>query len=125
MTKFHEDWTTSVNSRVLTSRDIIFHDDLSKYKTSRVLTGLYNSHMRKTAPPHGDHNSAEVSLEQMFLQGLMKINVTSRFLFSNIIGTNLRTKFHEDRTINVASRVLTRQNVDVGRRTKDDPKSSP
>ncbi|KAH3869142.1 hypothetical protein DPMN_032302 [Dreissena polymorpha] len=32
-------------------------------------------------------------------------------LCSNIIGTNLLTKFHEDRKINVASRVLTRKNA--------------
>ncbi|KAH3704934.1 hypothetical protein DPMN_079996 [Dreissena polymorpha] len=32
-------------------------------------------------------------------------------LFQDIIGTNLVTKFHEDRTINVGSRVLTRQNA--------------
>ncbi|KAH3887195.1 hypothetical protein DPMN_011211 [Dreissena polymorpha] len=30
---------------------------------------------------------------------------------NNIIGTNLLTKFHEDRKINVASRVLTRKNA--------------
>ncbi|KAH3868547.1 hypothetical protein DPMN_031696 [Dreissena polymorpha] len=36
-----------------------------------------------------------------------------------INGTNVLTKFHEDRTINVASRVFTRQNVDDGRRTTD------
>ncbi|KAH3694425.1 hypothetical protein DPMN_081865 [Dreissena polymorpha] len=29
----------------------------------------------------------------------------------NIIWTNLLTKFHEDRTVNVASRVLTRKNA--------------
>ncbi|KAH3781507.1 hypothetical protein DPMN_159337 [Dreissena polymorpha] len=32
-------------------------------------------------------------------------------LIQDIIGTNLLTKFHEDRKINVASRVLTRKNV--------------
>ncbi|KAH3787479.1 hypothetical protein DPMN_165603 [Dreissena polymorpha] len=31
--------------------------------------------------------------------------------WSNIIGTNLLTKFHDDQTINVASRVLTRKNA--------------
>ncbi|KAH3738367.1 hypothetical protein DPMN_045001 [Dreissena polymorpha] len=35
-----------------------------------------------------------------------KINVAS-----NIIGMNLLTKFHEDRIVNVASRVLTRENA--------------
>ncbi|KAH3790142.1 hypothetical protein DPMN_168337 [Dreissena polymorpha] len=32
-------------------------------------------------------------------------------LIKDIIGTNLLTKFHDDRTINVASRVLTRKNT--------------
>ncbi|KAH3834294.1 hypothetical protein DPMN_107614, partial [Dreissena polymorpha] len=32
-------------------------------------------------------------------------------LLADIIGTNLLTKFHEDRKINVASRVLTRKNA--------------
>ncbi|KAH3809824.1 hypothetical protein DPMN_138204 [Dreissena polymorpha] len=32
-------------------------------------------------------------------------------LFQDIIGTNLLTKFHDDRKINVASRVLTRKNA--------------
>ncbi|KAH3888442.1 hypothetical protein DPMN_012477 [Dreissena polymorpha] len=48
-------------------------------------------------------------------------------LVQDIIKMNLLTKFHEDRTINVASRVLTRQNVDAARRMpeKGDHKSSP
>ncbi|KAH3842992.1 hypothetical protein DPMN_116498 [Dreissena polymorpha] len=33
-------------------------------------------------------------------------------LIQDIIGTNLRTKFHDDQTINVASRVLTRTNAE-------------
>ncbi|KAH3694858.1 hypothetical protein DPMN_082299 [Dreissena polymorpha] len=33
-------------------------------------------------------------------------------LIQDIIGTNLRTKFHYDQTINVASRVLTRKNAE-------------
>ncbi|KAH3819171.1 hypothetical protein DPMN_120904 [Dreissena polymorpha] len=32
-------------------------------------------------------------------------------LVQDIIGTNLLTKFHDDRTINIASRVLTRKNA--------------
>ncbi|KAH3882074.1 hypothetical protein DPMN_006005 [Dreissena polymorpha] len=75
-----------------------FHDDLAKIVTSRVLT-------RKTARP----------------LAVFDMNVTStvftRFFFflPNIIGTNLLTKFHEDRTINVASR------TDDGRTTDKDP----
>ncbi|KAH3754111.1 hypothetical protein DPMN_188772 [Dreissena polymorpha] len=45
------------------------------------------SHIRKNALPPGGH------------------------LIQDIIGTNLLTKFHEDRKINVASRVLTRKNA--------------
>ncbi|KAH3773741.1 hypothetical protein DPMN_175109 [Dreissena polymorpha] len=33
-------------------------------------------------------------------------------LIQDIIGTNLRTKFHDDQKINVASRVLTRKNAE-------------
>ncbi|KAH3780494.1 hypothetical protein DPMN_158310 [Dreissena polymorpha] len=34
------------------------------------------------------------------------------YLIQDIIGTNLRTKFHDDQAINVASRVLTRKNAE-------------
>ncbi|KAH3862210.1 hypothetical protein DPMN_025176 [Dreissena polymorpha] len=63
----------------------------AKIVTSRVFT-------RKTAPPTGGHLHEDWAL-----------NVTSTVfkLDRDIIGTNLLTKFHEDRTINVASRVLT------------------
>ncbi|KAH3848972.1 hypothetical protein DPMN_091357 [Dreissena polymorpha] len=44
-------------------------------------------------------------------------------LSPGINGTNVLTKFHEDQTINVASRVLTGQNVDDGRRTTDKRRS--
>ncbi|KAH3775646.1 hypothetical protein DPMN_177052 [Dreissena polymorpha] len=54
---------------------------------SRVLT-------RKNAPPPGGH--------------VLKETKTIFKLIQDIIGTNLLTKFHEDRKINVASRVLTR-----------------
>ncbi|KAH3769593.1 hypothetical protein DPMN_170866 [Dreissena polymorpha] len=84
MTKFHEDWTINVTSRVLTS---------------------------KTAPPPGGHifNGPEpFSISAKILLGqIFELN-------QDIIGTNLLTMFHEDQTINAASRVLTRQNVDDG-----------
>ncbi|KAH3703199.1 hypothetical protein DPMN_078230 [Dreissena polymorpha] len=68
---------------------INFHDDWAKIVTSRVFT-------RKTAPPTGGHLHEDWAL-----------NVTSFFFRPNFIGTNLLTKFHENRTINVASRVFT------------------
>ncbi|KAH3827607.1 hypothetical protein DPMN_129546 [Dreissena polymorpha] len=68
---------------------------------SRVLTRLYYiviySHVRKNAPPLGSH--------------AFQAKVTISELIQDISGTNLLSKFHEDRKINVASRVLTRKNA--------------
>ncbi|KAH3837538.1 hypothetical protein DPMN_110931 [Dreissena polymorpha] len=41
----------------------------------------------------------------------------TQFLSRGINGTSVLTKFHEDQTINVASGVFTRQNVNDGRLT--------
>jgi hypothetical protein len=62
-------------------------------------------------------------LEAMFFQA----NVTIFQLIQDIIETNLLTKFHEDWTINVASRELTRQILTPhnAQRTKSDHKISP
>ncbi|KAH3768988.1 hypothetical protein DPMN_170232 [Dreissena polymorpha] len=53
--RLHEDWTLNVTSRV---QDIILTNVLTKFDedwtinvTPRVLTRLYHSHIRKTAPP--------------------------------------------------------------------------
>ncbi|KAH3891285.1 hypothetical protein DPMN_015378 [Dreissena polymorpha] len=51
----------------------------------------------KNAPPTGGH--------------AFQATGTIFELVQNIIGTNLLTKFHDDRTINMASRVLTRKNA--------------
>ncbi|KAH3770059.1 hypothetical protein DPMN_171338 [Dreissena polymorpha] len=94
LTKFHEDGTRNVASRVFTSKSHLSNQDanvLTKFyedwatelNKTRVLTRFYYSRIRKNAPPH---------------------------LKPYIIETNLLTKFHEDWTINVASRVLTRNN---------------
>ncbi|KAH3866296.1 hypothetical protein DPMN_029356 [Dreissena polymorpha] len=106
LTIFHEDWTINVASRVFTRinaplSDIIgtnlltkFHKDLKINVASRVLTRFYYSHKMKNAPPPGGY-----------------VFSTNRHHFrTHIIGTNLLSKFHEDRKINVASRVLTRKN---------------
>ncbi|KAH3769526.1 hypothetical protein DPMN_170796 [Dreissena polymorpha] len=54
---------------------------------------------RKTAPPTGGH---------LFQRARTTFELNQFFeLNRNIIGTNLLTKFHEDRTINVASIVFT------------------
>ncbi|KAH3846228.1 hypothetical protein DPMN_088527 [Dreissena polymorpha] len=130
LTKFHEDWTINVASRVFTRKtarspgghvfspiwtifklvqyinktNVLtkFHDDWAKIVTSRVFT-------RNTAPPPGG-----------YLHEDWASNVTSTFRTqSRYQWKNVLTKFHEDQTINVASRVFTRQNVDDARRTTD------
>ncbi|KAH3849548.1 hypothetical protein DPMN_091951 [Dreissena polymorpha] len=59
----------------------------------------YYDHLKKqkNAPPTGGH--------------VFQATGTTFELVQNIIGTNLLTKFHDDRTINMASRVLTRKNA--------------
>ncbi|KAH3781506.1 hypothetical protein DPMN_159336 [Dreissena polymorpha] len=74
-----------------------FHEDRTINVASRVLTRFYNSHIRKNAPPLGSH--------------VFQSNVTIFELIQDIIETNLLTIFHEDWTINVASRVFTRKNA--------------
>ncbi|KAH3739539.1 hypothetical protein DPMN_046192 [Dreissena polymorpha] len=141
MTKFHENWTINVTSRVLSCKSVPhpgghvfqrtrnhfriqpryhktsiltkFHEDWSNNKTSRVLTNFYFNNVRKTAPPPVDHDKVLTKFHEDWI-----INVTSRVfeLDQDIIWTNLLTNFHKDQTINVASRVLTRKNVNDGRR---------
>ncbi|KAH3693649.1 hypothetical protein DPMN_081088 [Dreissena polymorpha] len=136
---FHEDRKINVASRMLTRKnapppgghvfqptDIIFelvqdiigmnllikfHEDLTINVVSRVVAPHRSS--REKCPPLGSH--------------VFQANVTIFQLIQDIIETNLLTKFHEDRTINVASRELTRQMLTAhdGRRTKGDHKSSP
>ncbi|KAH3884582.1 hypothetical protein DPMN_008565 [Dreissena polymorpha] len=128
LTIFHQDWTINVASRVLRKnapppdghvfqptsiifklvQDIIgmnlltkFHEVRTINVASRVLTRFYYSHIyshiRKKAPPLGSH--------------VFQAKNTIFELIQDISGTNLLSKFHEDRKINVASRVLTRKNA--------------
>ncbi|KAH3698257.1 hypothetical protein DPMN_085776 [Dreissena polymorpha] len=116
LTKFHEDWTINVASRVKNApllgshvfqakvtiseliQDIIGTNLLSKFQedqkinvASRVLTRFYYSHIMKNAPPTGSHVFQPTGIIFELVQ--------------DIIGINFLTKFHEDQTINVASRV--------------------
>ncbi|KAH3790073.1 hypothetical protein DPMN_168268 [Dreissena polymorpha] len=59
------------------------------------------------SPGHMTNDSALACLS------LKSVRICSIFdLIQDIIGTNVRTKFHDDQTINVASRVLTRKNAE-------------
>ncbi|KAH3693582.1 hypothetical protein DPMN_081016 [Dreissena polymorpha] len=108
LTKFHKDWKINVASRVLTRKNAPplaammnlltkFHEDRTVNVASRVLTRFYYSHIRKNAPPLGSH--------------VFQANIIIFQLIPDIIKTNLLTKFHEDWTMNVALRVLTRKNA--------------
>ncbi|KAH3751442.1 hypothetical protein DPMN_186000 [Dreissena polymorpha] len=60
---------------------------------------FYYSHVPKKCPPPGGHVFQQTGTIFYHIQ------VTC------IIGTNILTKFHEDWTMNVTSRVLTRKNA--------------
>ncbi|KAH3826847.1 hypothetical protein DPMN_128759 [Dreissena polymorpha] len=134
LTKFYENWANNVTSRVFTCfhyihieknapptgghvfsqiwtifelvREIYktnvltnFHDDWAKIVTSRVFT-------RKTAPPTGGHVFQQTRTTCELNQHIIKTNILTNFkLDRDFIGMKLLTKFHEDRTINVASSV--------------------
>ncbi|KAH3876384.1 hypothetical protein DPMN_000224 [Dreissena polymorpha] len=90
-----------------------FHDDWAKIVTSRVLT-------RKTAPPTGGHVFQRTGTTFELNQHVIKTNILTNFeLDRDLIGTKLLTKFHEDRTINVASRVFTNKCGQTDERTDD------
>ncbi|KAH3836239.1 hypothetical protein DPMN_109609 [Dreissena polymorpha] len=126
LTKFHEDWTKNVTLRVFICfpapdghvlspiwtifglvRDINktnvltkFHDDWLNILTSRLFT-------RKTAPPTGGH---------VFQRTRTTFELNQHIITTNsIIGTHLLTKFYEDRTRNVSSRVFPNQMWTDGR----------
>ncbi|KAH3882365.1 hypothetical protein DPMN_006301 [Dreissena polymorpha] len=137
LTKFHENWARNVTSRVFTCfhyihieknapptgghvlspiwtifelvRDINktnvltnFHDDWAK-----IVTSSYQ--IRKTAPPTGGHVIQRTGTTFELDQHIIKTNILTNFVLDrDIIGASVLTKFHEDRTKNVASRVFTR-----------------
>ncbi|KAH3826540.1 hypothetical protein DPMN_128446 [Dreissena polymorpha] len=74
-----------------------FHDDRTINVASIVLTRFYYRYIGQMPLPLGGH--------------VFPPTRTIFKLVQDIIGTNLLTKFHEDRTINVVSRVLTRKNA--------------
>ncbi|KAH3880575.1 hypothetical protein DPMN_004492 [Dreissena polymorpha] len=86
-------WTIFEFVREINKTNVLtnFHDDWAKIVTSRVLT-------RKTAPPTGGHTNI-LTNDLVFDPARPYFELDRDF-----IGTKLLTKFHEDRTINVASR---------------------
>ncbi|KAH3711400.1 hypothetical protein DPMN_071069 [Dreissena polymorpha] len=77
---------------------IKFHEDRTRNVSSRV----------KTAPPTGSHVFQRTGTTFELNQHIIKTNILTYFKFDrDFIGTKLLTKFHEDWTISVASRVFT------------------
>ncbi|KAH3897639.1 hypothetical protein DPMN_021832 [Dreissena polymorpha] len=125
LTKFHENWAKNVTSKVFTCFHYIHIKKNATPTGGHVFTPIWtifelvqhiNKTNRKTAPPTGGHLHEDWAL-----------NVTSTvFKLDRDIIQNLLAKFHEDRTINVASRVLTNKcGRTEGQRTKTSHKSSP
>ncbi|KAH3788869.1 hypothetical protein DPMN_167032 [Dreissena polymorpha] len=117
-----------------------FHEDSTKHVTSTVFTCFHYIHIEKTAPPPGGHvfspvrtnlNSSEISIKTInttpppggHTNILTKYTWPSFKLSRGINGKNVLTKFHEDRTINVASKVCSQGKMltpNDARRTKGD-----
>ncbi|KAH3838567.1 hypothetical protein DPMN_111975 [Dreissena polymorpha] len=99
LTKFHQDWTINVASRVLTRKNAlppgghVFQPTSIIFELVQDIIGM-NLLTKKNALPLGSH--------------VFQAKVTIFELIKDISGTNLLSKFHEDRKINVASRLLTR-----------------
>ncbi|KAH3816099.1 hypothetical protein DPMN_117607 [Dreissena polymorpha] len=112
LTNFYEHWTKNVTSRVY-----VFSPIWTIYELIRDIIET-NVSTKNTAPRPGGH------LHEDWASNVTSTVFTSFELSRGINGTNVLTKFHEDRTINVASRrVLTRQNVDDARWTTDKRRS--
>ncbi|KAH3797418.1 hypothetical protein DPMN_151002 [Dreissena polymorpha] len=105
LTKIHEDGTINVASRVLTIHIIqnAPPPDGHVCQQTRIILELNQDFIGtyvliwKNSPPNGGH--------------VFQRSGTIFDLVQDSIGKNLVTMCHEDRTINVASRVLTRKNT--------------
>ncbi|KAH3833361.1 hypothetical protein DPMN_106668 [Dreissena polymorpha] len=94
-----------------------FHEDRTRNVAFRVLT-------RKTAPPTSGHLFQRTGTTFELNQRIIKTNILTNFeLDRGIIGTNFVTKFHEDPTRNVASRVFTNQMWTTDAQTTDKDRS--
>ncbi|KAH3863932.1 hypothetical protein DPMN_026939 [Dreissena polymorpha] len=108
-------WTIFELVRDINETNVLtkFRDDWAKIVTSRVFTRVLYSHIMNTAPPPDGH------FHEDWASNVTSTVFTIFELSRGIDGTNVLTNFYEHRTINVASGVFTRQNVD-GRLTTDD-----
>ncbi|KAH3859756.1 hypothetical protein DPMN_102579 [Dreissena polymorpha] len=146
LTKFQENWAKNVTSRVFTcfhyihieknalpSGGHVFSPIWTIFKLVReinktiVLTNFNaNWQKLKTAPPTGGHVFQRTGTTFELNQHIIKTNILTNFkLDRDFIWTKLLTKFHNDWTIYVASRVFTSKcGWNDRRRTKTGHKSS-
>ncbi|KAH3865652.1 hypothetical protein DPMN_028694 [Dreissena polymorpha] len=112
LTKFHEDWTINIASRVKNAPPL-FHDDRKINMTSRVLTRWpYIIEMTVLTKFHEDRTinvPSRVKNAPPLRSHVVQANITIFELIQDINTTYLLTMFREDWTVNVASRELTRQ----------------
>ncbi|KAH3890137.1 hypothetical protein DPMN_014209 [Dreissena polymorpha] len=110
LTKFHEDRTVNVASREkCPAQWSHFHDDRKINVVSRVLTRFYYSHIKKMPRPRGGnfHEDRTINVASRVENApplgshVFPANATIFKVIQDIIRTNLLTKFHEDRTINI------------------------
>ncbi|KAH3885598.1 hypothetical protein DPMN_009593 [Dreissena polymorpha] len=125
---FYDDWATIVTSRVFTRTTGGHTNIFTNFKLNRGIIGtnlLTKFHDDRTRNPNKpnfpahwrpcfstDKNHFEIIrhiIKQTFLQSYMKIGHEIFERVRCIIGTNLLTKFHKDRTRNVASKAFTRK----------------
>ncbi|KAH3709165.1 hypothetical protein DPMN_068627 [Dreissena polymorpha] len=140
---FHEDWTINVTSRVLKRKTATTTGDV----TSRVLTrknwhATWQPYIIRTNVLTKFHEDWTINLTftvktalppggHVFLPTGTIFELVKDFIGTHVLtkktATSPGTQFHEDWTINVISKVLTRLMLTLHdrRRTKGDHKSSP
>ncbi|KAH3858611.1 hypothetical protein DPMN_101239 [Dreissena polymorpha] len=112
LTNFHDDWAKIVTSRPKIWKTANIHIEKNAPPTgghvfSPILT-IFELFTRKTAPPTGGHVFQRIGTTFDLNQDIIKTNILINFeLGRDFIGTKLLTKFYEDGTRNVASRVFT------------------
>ncbi|KAH3808842.1 hypothetical protein DPMN_137201 [Dreissena polymorpha] len=129
LTKFHEDWTINVASRVFTTKNAPPFGSHVFQANTKLLTKFHEewtinvASRVKTPPPLGGHVFSLIWTIFELVQNINKTNaniLTSK-VFTRKTAPPLAAIFElsRDQTINVASRVFTRQNVDDIQRTTD------
>ncbi|KAH3790672.1 hypothetical protein DPMN_168877 [Dreissena polymorpha] len=122
--KFHEDWTKNVTSGVFTFVHYIHIEKTAPPPGGHVFSPIWtifelvrdinetyvftkfhdnwDFHIKSTAPPPGGHVFQRTGTIFELNQHIIKTNILTNFELSRgTNGTNVLTKFHKERTINV------------------------